>query len=191
VLPALADLAEVAARRVWERPVEHSMGELSIRTGTEQTAACWRSVDAAARSARAAGDLRSAGQSRSAARPWILTNLTMAAETYLGLDDRPAILHSDTAGPIPLPAHIARALARDPEGAFLRRVLTAPATGVAWDVSRHYRAPAAMAEFVKVRDGYRSRLPISGDANGVLEIRTPAGKRYLSYPEAYRDPAWG
>jgi hypothetical protein len=163
----------------------------------------------------------------------------MAAETYLGLDDRPAILHSDTAGPIPLPAHIARALARDPDGAFLRRVLTAPATGVAWDVSRRYRAPAAMAEFVKVCDGYRSRLPISGasrvegdhiipfdhsrparggpttaanlqslghrdhrwktlgelrisgDANGVLEIRTPAGKRYLSYPEAYRDPAWG
>jgi Domain of unknown function (DUF222) len=51
-------------RRVWERPVEHSMGELSIRTGAEQTAACWRSLDAAARSARAAGDLRSLDQLR-------------------------------------------------------------------------------------------------------------------------------
>jgi hypothetical protein len=32
------------------------------------------------------------------------------------------------------------------------------------------------------------RLRISGNANAVLEIRTPAGQRYLSYPEPYHDP---
>ena len=93
-----------------------------------------------------------------------------------------------------------------------------------------------MGAFVAARDGYRSRLPVSGanrieidhviaydhteparggpttpsnlqslghrdhrwktigklritgNANGVLEIRTPAGKRYPSYPEAYHEP---
>jgi hypothetical protein len=268
-------------RRVWQRPVEHSMGELTVHGAAEETSACWASIDDGARAARASGDARSLDQLRadiavgrlslglfgapptladcdavidggapaergsgrpvsgrpdSGSRPRILVNLTMAVETHLGLDDRPATLHSDTAGPIPLPAHIARALARDPDRTFLRRVLTAPATGVAWDVSGRYRPSAAMAAFVAARDGYRSRLPVSGasrietdhvvaydharppqggpttpsnlqslghrdhrwktigtlrvtgNANDVLEIRTPAGKTYLSYPEPYHDP---
>jgi hypothetical protein len=261
-----------ARRRVWQRPVEHSMGELTLRAAAEQTTACWSSLDHAARSAKAAGDPRSLDQLRADIavgrltlgvfgergpcsgrdpdralgpdrdpdpdrdRPRVLVNLTMAVETHLGLDDRPAVLHSDAAGPIPLPADVARALARDPDRAFLRRVLTAPATGVAWDVSGRYRPPSGMSDFVAARDGYRSRLPVSGatrietdhvvaydharpalggpttppnleslgrrdhrcktlgrlritgNANDVLEIRTPAGRRYLSYPEPYHDP---
>jgi hypothetical protein len=251
-----------ARRRVWQRPVEHSMGELTVRAGAEQTTACWTSLDDAARVAKAAGDARTLDQLRAdiavgrltqgvfgqrgpdrgpvvegdGGRPRVLVNLTMAVETHLGLDDRPAVLHSEAAGPIPLPADVARALARDPDRAFLRRVLTAPATGVAWDVSGRYRPPSGMTDFVAARDGYRSRLPVSGatrietdhviaydharpalggpttppnleslgrrdhrcktlgrlritgNANEVLEIRTPAGQRYLSYPEPYHDP---
>jgi hypothetical protein len=106
--------------------------------------------------------------------------VAVADTTLLGLDDLPATLHGP-AGPEPLPAELARRLAYDPEQATWRRILLDPSTGVATDVSRCYPPPPQMAEFVRVRDGHRSRFPTSGAARTELDHvaafdrRDPAG----------------
>ncbi len=89
-----------------------------------------------------------------------LINLTVAATTATGLDDEPAVLHGP-AGPIPVPAELARELAHSPRAARWRRILYDPGTGVACDVSAGYRAPPRLDAFVRARDGFRSRLPTS------------------------------
>jgi hypothetical protein len=91
-------------------------------------------------------------------RPTTTVNISVAASTLLGLDEVPATLHSP-AGPMNLPADLARQLAYDDEQATWRRVLCDPRTGTATDVSRGYRPPPRIAEFVKLRDGLRSRFP--------------------------------
>jgi len=89
-----------------------------------------------------------------------MINVTVADTTLLGLDQLPAELHSPS-GPVAIPAELARQLAHDPEQATWRRILCDPATGIATDVSPAYRPPVRMVEFVKVRDGFRSRFPTS------------------------------
>jgi len=84
---------------------------------------------------------------RCAGRPGAEVNLTIAASTLLGLDDAPA----DLDGYGPIDAVRARALA---DGGIWRRIITDPATGQVLDVGRQrYRPPAALAEFVRTRDG--------------------------------------
>jgi hypothetical protein len=64
-------------------------------------------------------------------------------------------------GDVPISPDLARELAHG-KNATWRRILCEPSTGVAVDVSPRYQAPARMAEFCKVRDGYTSRFPVSG-----------------------------
>jgi hypothetical protein len=169
-------------------------------------------------------------------RPQVMINVAVAETTLLGLDELPAVLHGP-AGPTPIPADLARQIAYDPEQTTWRRILCDPATGIAIDVSRSYRPPKRLAEFVKVRDGQRSRFPgssaghveldhiiryqhsdptaggptssgnlgtdglwdhhlktdgaitVEGDANGPLTYGLRGGRRHLSWPHQYLDPA--
>jgi hypothetical protein len=91
-------------------------------------------------------------------RPQVMVNVTVSESTLLGLDDVPATLHTPS-GPMAIPAELARALAYQPDQATWRRILCDPSSGVATDVSRTYRPPPRIAEFVKVRDGLTSRFP--------------------------------
>lgn len=88
-----------------------------------------------------------------------LVHITVAATTMLGLDALPATLHGPR-GPVPIPADLARELAHR-RGARWRRLLFDPDSGVATDLSPSYRPPPRMAEFVRARDGHRSRFPAS------------------------------
>ena len=89
-----------------------------------------------------------------------LINVTVADRTLLGLDNRPAVLHTPT-GDVPIPAELARALAHDPEQATWRRILCDPATGTATEVSTGYRPAPRIAQFCAVRDGHTTRFPTS------------------------------
>ena len=116
---------------------------------------------------------------RTAARPVgprLMINVTSWGTSLLGLDDEPATLHGP-AGPQPLPAELVRRLAHDPEQATWRRILLDPATGIAVDVSPAYPPPPRMAEFVRVRDGHRSRFPTSNAARNELDHVQPFDHR--------------
>jgi hypothetical protein len=84
-------------------------------------------------------------------RPHVTVNVTVSDSTLLGLDELPGTLHT--------PPDLARELAYGPEHVTWRRILCDPSTGVATDVSRNYRPPPRIAEFVRVRDGLTSRFP--------------------------------
>jgi len=74
--------------------------------------------------------------------------VTVAADTLLGLDDAPAHL----TGYGPITAETARRLAADESGTW-RRLLTDPDTGALLDVSRdRYRPAARLRAFVAARD---------------------------------------
>lgn len=74
--------------------------------------------------------------------------VTVAATTLLGVDDRPGEL----AGCGPIPAEVARQLAADPDASW-RRILTDPASGVLLDYGTTvYRPPPALARHVRARD---------------------------------------
>jgi hypothetical protein len=94
---------------------------------------------------------RAAAASTGAVPPRI--HVTVPVLTLLGLDDEPAEL--DGYGPID--ADTARRLAA--HAPSMRRILVHPETGVALSYGReHYRAPADLDGFVRVRDG-RCRFP--------------------------------
>ena len=118
-------------------------------------------VSRPAGAARPAGEVRDPGATTlclpRSTEP--LTHLTMAMTTLLGLDNSPATLHGP-AGPIPMPAEVARQLAGR-EGGRWKRLLYDPSTGIATDLSHSYRPSPQMAAFVRARDGQLSRLPIS------------------------------
>jgi hypothetical protein len=72
----------------------------------------------------------------------------VAATTLLGLDDEPA----EMAGHGYIPAWLAREISTQPDSVW-RRILTDPMTGHPTDLGRTtYRPPAALDEFVRVRD---------------------------------------
>lgn len=80
-------------------------------------------------------------------------NVTVPGLTLLGLDDEPA----DLEGYGPIDADTARRLAA--HAPSMRRILVHPETGAALSYGReHYRAPADLDGFVRVRDG-RCRFP--------------------------------
>jgi hypothetical protein len=86
-----------------------------------------------------------------AVRPCI--NVTVPVLTLLGLDDEPA----DLEGYGPIDADTARRLAA--HAPSMRRILVHPEIGTALSYGRdHYRAPADLDGFVRVRDG-RCRFP--------------------------------
>jgi len=79
-------------------------------------------------------------------RPTI--QVTVAASTLLGCDDRPA----DLDGYGPITAHTARRIAADPTGTW-HRILTDPTTRQILDYGRKtYRPPRALADHVITRD---------------------------------------
>ncbi|WP_448004110.1 DUF222 domain-containing protein [Agromyces bauzanensis] len=89
--------------------------------------------------------------STGAVRPCI--NVTVPVLTLLGLDDEPAELE----GYGPIDAETARLLAA--HAPSMRRILVHPEIGTALSYGReHYRAPADLDGFVRVRDG-RCRFP--------------------------------
>jgi hypothetical protein len=74
--------------------------------------------------------------------------VTVAADTLLGLDDQPGHL----AGYGPITAAIARRLAADESGTW-RRLLTDPDTGALLDISAHrYRPPRRLHDYLNARD---------------------------------------
>jgi hypothetical protein len=74
--------------------------------------------------------------------------VTVAASTLLGCDERPA----DLDGYGPITAAMARRIAADPTGTW-RRLLTDPATGHLLDYGRRtYRPPTALTDHVLARD---------------------------------------
>jgi hypothetical protein len=89
-----------------------------------------------------------------------LINITVAGTTMLDLDQEPAILHGP-AGPITMPADLARHLAHSPQASRWRRLLLDKSTGVLTDISSGYHPPPRLDAFVRARDGHRSRLPTS------------------------------
>jgi hypothetical protein len=151
-------------RRVCGRPVNDGMGELWALLPLDGLAGVMSALDAAA-AAKAPEDGRTMDQRRADAlvalaaqglldpslpdqqgrRPAI--QVTVAASTLLGLDDRPGEL--DGYGPVP--AVLARALAIDPSGS-LRRLLVDD-SGLLLDYGREtYRPPQALADYVIARD---------------------------------------
>ena len=86
--------------------------------------------------------------------------VAMADRTALGLSDEPATLFGPD-GPVPIPAAVARQIAHDPSLSTWLGLFTDPRTGVATDISPRYRPPPRLRAFVKLRDGLRSRLPVS------------------------------
>ena len=104
-------------------------------------------------------------------------HVTAPWTTLAGLDDHPAHL----TGYGPITAEQARELAAD---ATWRRILTDPASGTVRDVGRAtYTPPAALAEFVRVRDGH-CRFPgcrhpavtRAGRWTWTTPSRSPAGR---------------
>ncbi len=152
-------------RRVCVSPRDDGMAELWALLPAEGAAAVMTAIDALA-SVTSATDPRTADQRRADAlvdlgvaalrdpllpkaqgmRPSI--QVTVAASTLLGLDERPGEL----AGHGPIPASVARRLAADQTGTW-RRLLTDPVTGALLDYGRTtYRPPKDLTEFVIARD---------------------------------------
>lgn len=166
--PATAEqrhLQALADRRVGYQPVEDGMVELPILLGAAEGQLIYTRLTAAATLLPAA-DPRTMDQRRAdllvdavlsglpdgalptmqGRRPAI--QVTVSADTLLGLDDQPAHLTGYGA----ITAETARRLAADRSGTW-RRLLTDPDTGQLLDISeRHYRPPQRLRDFVNARD---------------------------------------
>jgi hypothetical protein len=155
----------MAERRVCVSVRDGGMAELWALLPAEGAAAVLAAVDALA-GPTSADDPRGADQRRADAlvdiavaalhdpllpkaqglRPAI--QVTVAMSTLLGCDDQPGEL----AGHGPIPAAVARRIARDETGTW-RRLVTDPLTGQLLDYGRtSYRPPRDLAEFVMARD---------------------------------------
>jgi hypothetical protein len=173
-------------RHVRYHALRDGMAELVLHGPAEQLSAAYQQVDTVARSALAGGSTPGSagvdqlrhdiavgwltGSADASSSPQVSTmiNITIAGTTLLGLDECPATLHGPQ-GDQPIPAELTRELAHDPKYATWRRILCDPDTGVATDVSRGYRPAPRIATFVKVRDGYRSRFPVTS-GGGRIEL---------------------
>jgi phosphoribosyl-ATP pyrophosphohydrolase len=101
-------------------------------------------------------------------RPGI--QVTVAADTLLGLDDQPGHL----TGYGPITAETARRLAADSSGTW-RRLLTDPDTGALLDISQHrYRPSQRLWEYLSARDDVcvsdlsAARLSLRGRSHGAV-----------------------
>jgi uncharacterized protein DUF222/HNH endonuclease len=155
----------LADRRVGFQPVEDGMVELPVLLGAAEGQLIFTRLTAAA-SLLPAEDPRTMDQKRAdllvdavltglpdgglpvmqGRRPAI--QVTVSADTLLGLNDHPAHL----TGYGPITAHTARRLAADESGTW-RRLLTDPDTGQLLDISeQHYRPPQRLRDYVRARD---------------------------------------
>lgn len=161
------DRARVArqARGVDLVPGENSMSTLYANLPAETAAACYASIDTAARALRRNGEPRTLEQLRAdilaeriiggidgvgggKVSPGAMVYLHMPITTALSITDDGAELE----GYGPIPASIARQIMAD-EKSIWRRVLCDPASGAVLDVGRsRYRPPAAVREVVATRD---------------------------------------
>ncbi|MFZ5871228.1 MAG: DUF222 domain-containing protein [Actinomycetota bacterium] len=143
-------------RRVdhWAEPDGQAV--LHIEGPAEKTTAIFSIIDKIAHRQRPEGDTRTLDQRRFDALYDLVVHgadgvagelqVVIAAETLLGLDDRPALLK----GYGSITADAARAFAQD---ARWRRLLTDPVEGYLLDVSTTaYRPPKHLERFVKLRD---------------------------------------
>ncbi|MCP2165939.1 HNH endonuclease signature motif containing protein [Goodfellowiella coeruleoviolacea] len=145
----------VQDRNVQFHHADHGMAELHAYLPAHLALAVHDRICAAAGQARTPGDDRTADQRRADAFVDLCLGesgvqariqVTVAATTLLGLDNRPGEL----AGYGEIPASVAREIAA--EGTW-RRLLTDPVTGALLDHGRNtYRPPAALADFVRTRD---------------------------------------
>lgn len=156
-----ADRAAARRRDRCLRLVHHddAMGSLIADLPVEAATAVYSRVDRIAHTLRGHDESRTLEQLRAD----VLTELClgqrqadMRAEivvhvrdtTIAAADDRPAEL----SGHGPIPAWLARHLARQP-GSILRKVVTDPVSGTVRDVGRtRYRPPAALADAIRIRD---------------------------------------
>jgi hypothetical protein len=154
-----------ADRRVCLRPVADGMAQLWALLPADGAATVMTTLNAMA-AAKASEDTRTMDQRRADAlvdlagarlsaaplpkqhgrRPAI--QVTVAASTLLGLDEKPAELGGYGA----IPASLARQLAADPTGTW-RRLITDPSSGTLLDYGRTtYRPPQPLADHVAARD---------------------------------------
>ncbi|MGH3319632.1 MAG: DUF222 domain-containing protein [Streptosporangiaceae bacterium] len=118
-----------------------------------------------------AGSGRSAHTGAAPARP--RAQVTVAATTLLGLDERPGEL----AGYGPIPASVARRIAAD---AAWRRLLTDPTTGALTEVGRRgYTPGAVLGDYIRARDA-TCRFP---------GCRQPASRTDIDHTLAWPDGA--
>jgi hypothetical protein len=177
-------VAERGRRVAYYPPSPDRSGALVLHGPAPQLAAVYDRLDAGARAARQAGAPQTLDQLRydlavgalthgtfgltlthhhpdgTASRTRIGIDIIVAADTLLGLDQRPATLRT-AAGDVPISATAARRLAHDQDATW-RRILTDPATGIATDLSPRYRPARRIADYVTIRDGHTSRFPTSG-----------------------------
>jgi len=161
---------ERLARDVITRPATDGMALLTAYLCAEEAAAAKRALDNLTKDP-APDDPRSAGQRRADVFMRLITgqalsgevtvstptgqlantgkplvHLIVGADTLTGQSAAPAEL----VGYGPIPSELARRLAAD--GTW-QRIRTDPATGEIVDIGRHrYRAPAALADYVRARD---------------------------------------
>nr|WP_281362259.1 HNH endonuclease signature motif containing protein [Cellulomonas humilata] len=171
--PAVAEqrrLVERQRRGVFLELAPDAMARLIAYLPAADATAAFTAIDALAGHAAIDGDTRSIDQRRADAFSDVFTSIldrqttpdgtplptrhgqrvalqvTVAASTLAGLDDRPAMLGSYG----PIPAQVARELAQD---ATWRRLLTDPTTGQARNVGTHsYRPGADLTRTVQARD---------------------------------------
>jgi hypothetical protein len=161
-----------ADRRVTTRRLDDGTGELTTILPLEVLAAVRASLDAAAATARADGDPRTAGQVRAdtvAARitgldpatdtPPVRVNLVIGVESLLGTGTEPGFVSGEGF----LPAALCTALVRsasDAAKASLRRLFVSPVDRalVAME-STNRRFDGLLAEFLDLRDGGLCRTP--------------------------------
>jgi hypothetical protein len=131
------------------RPAHHSQTTASTATGATTTSAATGATAMVATTGPTAdgtsGFLHAVPVN--ALRP--LIQVVVPITTLMGIGDEPAEL----AGYGPIPAHLARQIAADPDSTW-QRLLTDPASGRLLDIGRErYRPPPGMAAFVRARDG--------------------------------------
>lgn len=149
-------------RRVQLFPCEDGMAELRAYLPAIDATAIYRRLGMIARQAKIPGETRTADERRADAFTDLLlgsgssdgsqiasqVQVTVAASTLRGVDQRPGEL----AGYGPIPAPVALELATTGDVTW-RRILTHHVTGALLDYGRTtYRPPAALADHVRARD---------------------------------------
>jgi len=149
-------------RSVQFLPCDDGMAELRAYLPAFDATAIYQRLGAIARQAKVPGETRTADQRRADAFIDLLLSstsggstqvttqvqVTVAASTLRGADQR----SGDLAGYGPVPAPVARELASAGDVSW-RRILTHPVTGALLDYGRTtYRPPAALADHVRARD---------------------------------------
>ncbi len=154
---------------------EEGMAFLGANLPVVEAKACYAELDSRARALRDAGDRRTLSELRADVLVDLVLNpadprsalprsvrlhgrgvargvrahvqITVSAETLLGLTDHPAHLHGQGA----ISADLARAVAMQP-GSTWRRLITDPRSGTVLDCGRRtYRPPGALADHVIAR----------------------------------------